>query len=117
MSRGVHDTDARCRVRDDQRPHRDPVLGPALHIYPHLELPHDLNAHARWFLATATWFYAGVAVRLVGLKGLEAEGPTPAEVTFALARVAHEHRSVVADGLDAVGHGRHRIDFASYLSH
>ena len=45
----------------------------------------------------------------MGLKGLEAEDPTPAEVTLALARVAHEHRAIVADGLDAVGHGRHRI--------
>ena len=53
----------------------------------------------------------------MGLKGLEAEDPTPAEVTLALARVAHEHRAIVADGLDAVGHGRHRIYFASYLSH
>ena len=53
----------------------------------------------------------------MGLEGLEAEDPTPTEVTLALARVAHEHRAIVADGLDAVGHGRRRIYFASYLSH
>ena len=45
----------------------------------------------------------------MGLEGLEAKEPAPAEVTLALARVAHEHRAIVADGLDAVGHGRHRI--------
>ena len=58
-----------------------------------------------------------MAVRLVCLEGLEAEDPTPAEVALALARVAHEHAAVVADCLDAVGHGRYWIDFASYLSH
>ena len=52
----------------------------------------------------------------MGLKGLEAEGPAPAEVTLGLARVAHEHRAIVADGLDAVGHGRHRVYFTSDLS-
>ena len=67
-------------------------------------------------LLAATRF-AGVTVRLVSLEGLEAEDPTPAEVALALARIAHEHRAIVADGLDAVGHGRHRIYLASYLSH
>ena len=51
------------------------------------------------------------------LERLKTELPATAEVTFALARVANKYAAVVADGLDAVGHGRHRIDFASYLSH
>ena len=51
----------------------------------------------------------------MGLEGLEAVDPAPTEVASALARVANEHATVVADGLDAVGHCRHRIDFASYL--
>ena len=46
----------------------------------------------------------------MGLKGLEAEDPAPAEVTFGFARVAHEHRAIVADGFEAVGHGRYRIN-------
>ena len=53
----------------------------------------------------------------MGLEGLEAKGPAPAEVTHAHARIAHERRAIVADGLGAVGHGRRWIGFASYLPH
>ena len=116
MGRRINDSGALRRVPDDQRSRRGPLLGQALYVCPRLGLGLDA-AHARELLATATRSHACVAVGLVGLGGLEAEDPTPAEVTFGFARIAHEHRAIVTDGLEAVGHGRYRIDFASDLSH
>ena len=63
-------------------------------------------ALARQLLAAARF---GVAIALVGLKGLEAEDPAPTAITVALERVEHEHRAVVAYGPDTVSHGSYRI--------
>ena len=53
----------------------------------------------------------------MGLEGLDAKDPAPAEVALGFACVARGYRPVVAYGFDAVGNGRRGIHFTSYLSH
>ena len=61
-------------------------------------------------LLSATNCIAGIRRTVfVRFPALEAKYEAPTTVTFALERVEHEHRAVVAYGLGTVGHGRHRI--------
>ena len=47
----------------------------------------------------------------MGFEGLEAKLPAPAEIAFGFARIAHEDTAVMRNGIDSIGHCRHRIDF------
>ena len=65
-------------------------------------------------LLTAT--YGSRAIRtlvVVSLEGLEPKLPAPAEIAFGFACITHEDAAVMCDGLDSIGHCRHRIDFGN----
>ena len=93
--------------------HRAPVLGQAPIGR---NVVGRLPSHARIHLVAATRHHAIIAVRLVGLKSLEAERQTPTGVTRALAGVTYVDRHIVADGLGAAGHDNHRLGCANYVS-
>ena len=62
-------------------------------------------------LLTAT--YGSRAIRtlvVVSLESLEPKLPAPAEIAFGFACITHEDAAVMCDGLDSIGHCRHRID-------